>query len=56
MQVRDVRLAAGEEVVDAEDVVAFRDQPLAEVRAEKAGAAGDQNAFFESIHSAIAPL
>ena len=43
-QVGDVRLLAGEEVVQADHVVAFVDQPLAEVRAEKAGPAGDQNA------------
>ena len=36
-------LAAGEEIVDAEHVVAGRQQPLAEMRAEKAGAAGDQD-------------
>ena len=40
----DVALAAGEEIVDAEDVVALRDQPIAQMRAEKPGAAGDQNA------------
>ena len=44
-QVGDVGLLAGEEVVEADDVVPLLDQPLAEVRAEEAGAAGDQNAF-----------
>ena len=34
---------AGEEVVDAEDVGALRQQALAQMGAEKAGAAGDQN-------------
>jgi hypothetical protein len=38
----DVVLGAGEEVVGAEHVVAFGEQALAKVRAEKAGAAGDQ--------------
>ena len=42
-QVRDVALAAGEVVVDAEHVVALGQQPLAQVRPEEAGAAGDQD-------------
>ena len=46
-QMRDVVLVAGEEVVDAEHVVAFVDQPVAEMRAEKAGAAGDENSLHE---------
>ena len=35
-------LGAGEEIVDAEHVVAVGEQALAQVRAEKAGAAGDK--------------
>lgn len=42
-QVSDVILAASEEIVDAEDVMAIRDQAVAEVRAEKTGAAGDEH-------------
>ena len=44
-QVGDVRLLAGEEVVEADHVVPLVDQPLAQVRAQKPGPAGDQNAF-----------
>ena len=44
-QVTDVRLLAGEEVVQAEDVVSLFDQALAEVRAEEPGPAGHQNSF-----------
>ena len=33
---------AGLEVVDADDAVAAREQVVAEVRAEEAGAAGDE--------------
>ncbi len=44
-QVRDVALAAGEEIVDTEHIVAAADQAIAQVRTEKAGAAGDQDAF-----------
>ena len=44
-QVGDVRLLAGEEVVQADDVVPALEQPLAEMGAEKAGPAGDQNPF-----------
>ena len=36
-------LLAGEEVVEADDVVPLRDQPVAQVRAEEAGAAGDED-------------
>ena len=43
----DVVLAAGEIVVDAKHVMALRPQPLAKMRAEKAGAAGDKNAFSD---------
>ena len=42
-QVRDVALAAGEVVVHTDDIVAVLQQPLAQVRTEKAGAAGDQD-------------
>ena len=44
-QVRDVVLGAGEEVVDTEHIVSLAEQLLAQVRAEKTGAAGDQHAF-----------
>ena len=40
----DVVLGAREEVVGTEDVVAGGQQPLAQVGAEKTGAAGDQDA------------
>ncbi len=42
-----LRSCAGEEIVDAEDVGALGQQPLAQMRAEKAGAAGDQNALLQ---------
>ncbi len=37
-----LRLAARVEVVDAENVVAAFDQPIAQVGAEEAGASGDE--------------
>jgi hypothetical protein len=42
-EVGDVRLLAREEVVDADDVVPGFHEPFAEMAAEKAGAAGDEN-------------
>ena len=42
-QVLDVGARAGEEVVEADDLVAFVQQPLAQVRAEETRATGDQN-------------
>jgi hypothetical protein len=43
-EVLDVLAGAGEEVVEADDLVAGAEQLLAEVRAEKSGAAGDEDA------------
>lgn len=42
-QVLNVRLAAGEKVVDADDVVSASDQPVAQVTSEKSGTAGDED-------------
>ena len=54
MQMRDVALGAGEEIVDADEIGAALQQALAQMRAEKAGPAGHQNALFEmhakSVH------
>jgi hypothetical protein len=49
-QMRDVVLAPGEVIVDAQDVVPLRQQPLAQMRAEKPGAAGHQNALCYTAH------
>ena len=46
-QMRDVRLLAGEEVVEADHVVSLLDQPLAQVRAQEAGPAGHQDPLVE---------
>jgi len=43
-QVRDVVRAPGEEVIDADDGVAVGKEPLAQVRTDEAGAAGDDDA------------
>jgi hypothetical protein len=39
----DVVLAAREKIVEAQDVLSFGEKPLAEVRSEETGAAGDEN-------------
>ena len=39
----DVAFGAGEEIVDADDLVAIGNQPIDEMRAEKPGATGDQD-------------
>jgi hypothetical protein len=39
----DVVLASGEKIVKTEDFLSLGDQPVAEVRSEKTGAAGDEN-------------
>ena len=43
----DIAPRAGEIVVDADDAGALFQQPLAQVRAEKSGAAGYQHAGFK---------
>jgi hypothetical protein len=54
--VRDIVLAAREKIVDAEDVVAGRDQPVAEMRTEKSRTATDQNLLaLEFIHGEVSP-
>jgi hypothetical protein len=44
-QVLDVDLLAGEEVVEADDIVALVHHPFADMRTEEAGSACDENAF-----------
>ncbi len=44
-QMRHIGPRAGEEVVQADDVVAFGDQAFAQVRAKKPSPSCDQNAF-----------
>ena len=50
-EVRDVVFRAGEEVVHAQHVVALGQEPLAQVRADEAGAAGHQNALADAVGS-----
>ena len=45
-QVLDVGQVARDEVVHGNDMVTFRQKPVAEVGAQKAGAAGNEYAFF----------
>src|ERR1700738_5288994 len=49
-QRREVVLAAGEVVVDAQDVVALGEEPLAQMRAQKPPPAGDENALADDTH------
>jgi hypothetical protein len=49
-EMRDVVLAAGEVVVDAENITTLREQLFAEVRPQKTGAAGDHYFFQASLH------
>ena len=48
-QVFDVRLAACEEVVDADHLVARVQEPVAEVRAQEARPPGHQHAFRSEV-------
>ncbi len=45
VQVVDVALGAGEEIVDAEDFVSFRQQAVGQMRAQEPGASGDEDAL-----------
>src|SRR5690606_37977284 len=49
VQRRDIVLVAGIEVVDAEHVVAARDEALAQVRAQETRAARDEDAFTQQV-------
>ena len=40
---RDVVLAAGKEVVQSDDIMAFMQEPFTEMAAQEAGPAGNQN-------------
>ena len=46
-QMHDVLFGPGEIVVQADDVATLGEQAFAQVRTEKAGAAGDENTFFQ---------
>jgi hypothetical protein len=46
-QMQDIVFGAGEEIVDAEYVVSLGQQPLAEMRAEEANPARDQDTFAQ---------
>jgi hypothetical protein len=48
-QMGDVVLGPGEEVVETNHVVAFGEQTLAEVAAEEAGAAGNEDTFSQGV-------
>ncbi len=52
-QMLDVTMGTGEEVIGAEYIRIFVEQPLAKMRTKKAGAAGNQHTFLK-MH--IAPL
>ena len=54
-QVLDVVPPAGEEVVQADDVVALGQQPVAEMRADEAGAAGDEDSHGVNVSWSGAP-
>lgn len=48
-EMRDMVLAAGVEIVDAEYVMAILQEPLTQMRAEKAGAASNKDALSLSV-------
>ena len=52
-QMRDIVLAPGEVIIDAQYVMAARQEPLAQMRAEKAGAAGNEDALGNRLHRVI---
>jgi hypothetical protein len=43
LEMRDIGAAPGVEIVEAHDLVPLPDQPLAQMRTEEAGAAGDEH-------------
>ncbi len=55
-QLLDVALVAGEEIIHTEDFVALADELIAEVAAQKSGAARDQAAFDGIVFLSIVIL
>ena len=51
----DIAARAGEKIIDTNDLCAGSEQPVAQMRTEKAGTACHQNAFFE-MHRKIPEL
>lgn len=51
-QVRDIAFRSREEIIQAENIVTVFDKAIAQVRAEEAGAAGDQN-LIHDWHSRV---
>jgi len=45
-QIRDILFTARKEIIKANDIVAVGQKPLAKVRANKTGAAGDKNSHI----------
>src|SRR5690348_12930565 len=49
----DIALGAGEEIIDADDFMALADQPVAQMRTQKARTSGDKNvlpALIRTFH------
>ena len=49
----DVAACPGKIIIDADDISALLKQSLAEMRTEKSGTAGDQNAFYHCAHQNV---
>ena len=56
VQMLDVALAAGEQIVGTDHFMALLEQSVAKVGAKEAGAAGDQHAFATLVVSHPAPV
>jgi hypothetical protein len=54
-EVRDIVLHAGEEVVDAKDVLPFLQKPLAQVGSDEPRPAGDEHALADVVASHTDP-
>ena len=55
-KVRDIRLGAGEQVVEADDIAALGHQALAKMRTDKARPSGDEHAFGVMPHLNVAAI
>ena len=49
LQMLDILLRAGEQVVNAQDFVAVAQQPIAQMRPQEAGASGHHDALAQTI-------
>jgi hypothetical protein len=55
-QMRDVALIARIEIIDADNIITGLNQSIAKMRANKSGAAGNQDTFWDCLNHLLLAL